>query len=113
MIQHLRSVDFFAAKNFLSTLFEIIQSANKDSDSFEKVISWIGIILNAHYTNFVLSKDDDTHHQLLAAFEIVNQLEESLHLICTTLPLIKMIAKNQSVRPAMSQKIYHIEIVDL
>ena len=113
MIQHLRSIDFFAAKNFLSQLFEIIQSANEDSDSFAKVISWIGIILNAHYTNFVLSKDDDTHHQLLAAFEIVNQLEESLHLICTTLPLIKMIAKNQSVRPAMSQKIYNIEIVDL
>lgn len=113
MVQHLRKVEFILIKKFLSTLFDIIQYANEDSDSFEKVISWIGMILNAHYTNFILSKDDETREQLMAAFEIVNQMEESLHLIGSTLPLIKMIAQKQLVRPAMSQKIYNIEIVEL
>ena len=71
------------------------------------------MVLNAHYCNFVLSRDDETREQLTAALNIVTEIESSLHLIGTTLPLIKMITHKQLIRPAVSQKVYNIEILDL
>ncbi len=77
------------------------------------MLLWIGVVLNAHYCNFVLSKDEDVREQLGTALSVISGLEASLHLIGTTLPLIKMITHKQLIRPAMSQKVYNIEILDL
>ena len=46
-------------------------------------------------------------------FSLRQQMEASLHVIGNTLPLIKMIAQKQLIRPAVSQKVYNIEIIDL
>jgi hypothetical protein len=74
---------------------------------------WIGIVLNSHYTNFILTKDDETRQQLVIALTLINELEASLQLNGSTLPLIKMITHKQLIRPAVSQKVYNIEILDL
>ena len=69
--------------------------------------------MNSHYTNFILAKDDETREQLATALILINQLEASLQLNGSTLPLIKMITHKQLIRPAVSQKVYNIEILDL
>jgi hypothetical protein len=106
-------VNFNLARKMLTTLFELLYDDDTDADAFEKLLGWIGILLNSHYTNFVMSKDEDTKNQLNAALAVVSQLESNLNLMGSTLPLIRLIAQKQSVRPAVSQKIYSIEIVDL
>ena len=113
MVQHLRQVDFSAARKIISALFDVLESVIHDDDAFEKLLVWIGMVLNSHYANFVMSRDDETRDQLTAALAIVNQMESSLQVIGHTLPLIKMIAQKQLIRPAVSQKVYNIEIVDL
>jgi len=115
MVQHLRQVEFVLARKMMATLFELIELSTGDGNEshFEQLLIWIGMVLNAHYCNFILSKEDETRDQLVTALTIVNQLEASLHLIGTTLPLIKMITHKQLIRPAVSQKVYNIEILDL
>ena len=114
MVQHLRQVDFSSARKMLSALFDVLESVgNDDDDAFERLLLWIGMVLNAHYTNFVMSRDDESKDQLTAALTIISQMEASLQVIGNTLPLIKMIAHKQLIRPAVSQKVYNIEIVDL
>ena len=110
MVQHLRQIEFVLARKMMATLFELV---DENENNFAQILIWIGMVLNAHYCNFILSKDDETRDQLATAQAIVNQLESSLHLIGTTLPLIKMITHKQLIRPAVSQKVYNIEILDL
>jgi len=74
MIQHLRQVDFSSTKKMLSTLFDVLEAANGEGDTFERTLLWIGMVLNAHYTNFVMSRDDETREQLTSALAVVDQV---------------------------------------
>ena len=108
MTQHLRQCNFELAKNMLMWLVLEMKSENSDEEkvSMDQLLLWIGLIINSHYTNFILSKGNEEIKDLvLITMDLVSELQGTMDVLSSTLPITKMIrnaAKDTSSSTACS-----------
>ena len=94
MTQHLRQCNFELAKNMLMWLVLEMKSENSDEEkvSMDQLLLWIGLIINSHYTNFILSKGNEEIKDLvLITMDLVSELQGTMDVLSSTLPITKMI----------------------
>ena len=93
MTQYLRRMDFRAAKALIAKILALIGKVNQSDDVFETLLSWLELLLDAQYANFIVSKDDFTIRLLGQCSEILSGIDASINLLATTLPHIEMLQK--------------------
>ncbi|XP_050094379.1 uncharacterized protein LOC126577034 [Anopheles aquasalis] len=109
LLQHLE----YLLVDPMATLTETLH--NGDSfDSDEKTIEWIMVLLDAHYQQFLLSKDDAVLEQLRRMLAIIDRHVESLRQLKTLAPeLLRMVECKKGSAAASSNKLYSIETLQL
>ena len=114
MIQYLRRMDFTTAKVFISKILTLMGKVNQTDSTFETLLSWLELLLDAQYANFIVSKDDLTIKLLGQCSEIISGIDASTNLLATTLPQIEMLQKKIVMDKNSSfNREYAIEIVYL
>lgn len=111
MTQHLRFTSFKLAKEMLKHL---LGSLAKGEDCWElsQVLTWNSLILNAHFSNFVLLKDQEVKDLLQEDLDSIGVLEGSISHLAATLPLLRLIMQKKLVQPAThTNETYSIEMV--
>ena len=108
MIQHLRQCNFELAKNMLIWIVIEMKTNNSDSEkvSMDQLLLWVGLIINSHYTNFILSKgNEEVTELIITTMDLVSEIQGTMDILSSTLPLTKMIrnaAKDTSSSTACS-----------
>ena len=136
MVQHLRQSRFELAKGMLAWIVEELKRTKQKRKvvvDVEQLFLWLGLILNAHYLNFILSKnDEEVRNLILLASEELGQAKTTMDILASTLPLTKIIrnaAKTKASSDAvvglmqssslvgnmgnMANRAYSIELVEL
>merc|ERR1719461_2647137 len=115
MTQYLRRMDFTSAKTLIGKILALIGNVNQsDTMEFETLLSWLELLLDAQYANFMVSKDDLTIGLLGQCSEIISGIDASTNLLATTLPQIEMLQKKIVMDKNSSfNREYAIEIVYL
>ena len=99
MVQHLRQIKFEVAKSMLEWIVKELKQADQDrgnrrgkSVDMDQLFMWLGLILNAHYTNIILCKRDDEIKTVISdASDAIRQAIATTDTLASTLPLVKMI----------------------
>ena len=94
MTQHLRQCNFELAKNMLMWLVIEMKSENSEKEkvSMDQLLLWVGLIINSHYTNFILSKgNEEIRDLIIITMEFVSELQSTMDVLSSTLPVTKMI----------------------
>ena len=67
MIQHLRQCNFELAKNMLIWIVIEMKAIDSDTEkvSMDQLLLWVGLIINSHYTHFILSKGNEEVKELI------------------------------------------------
>uniref|UniRef100_A0A2M4BFG6 Putative nucleolar protein 11 n=1 Tax=Anopheles marajoara TaxID=58244 RepID=A0A2M4BFG6_9DIPT len=109
LLQHLE----YLLEDPMATLCETLH--NGDSfDSDEKTIEWITVLLDAHYQQFLLSKDDAVLEQLRRMLAIIDRHVESLRQLKTLAPeLLRLVECKKGSAASSSNKWYSIETLQL
>ena len=108
MIQHVRLCCFELSKNMLAWIVKEMTyvKARKHKVDLYQSLLWIGLILNSHYTNFILSKgNEEVKDLLIATTDLFGETQVTMDILSSTLPLTKMIrnaAKDKSASSASS-----------
>ena len=108
MIQHVRQCRFELAKNTLAWIVTEMKyfKTRKQKVDLDQSLIWIGLILNSHYTNFILSKgNEEVKDLIIATTDLIGETQVTMDILSSTLPLTKMIrnaAKDKSSSSACS-----------
>ena len=68
---------------------------------FETLLSWLELLLDAQYANFMVSKDDLTIGLLGQCSEILSGIDASINLLATTLPHIELLQKKMMIKNSL------------
>ena len=85
-----------------------MKTNNSDSEkvSMDQLLLWVGLIINSHYTNFILSKgNEEVTELIITTMDLVSEIQGTMDILSSTLPLTKMIrnaAKDTSSSTACS-----------
>eukprot|EP00096_Caligus_rogercresseyi_P013346 TRINITY_DN6006_c0_g1_i1.p1 TRINITY_DN6006_c0_g1~~TRINITY_DN6006_c0_g1_i1.p1 ORF type:complete len:534 (-),score=150.54 TRINITY_DN6006_c0_g1_i1:41-1642(-) len=112
----LKKSEFSFAKDFLK-FFNTLMRESSSAFPSENLVAWISLVLDAHYLNFQLTRDEE-------GLSLLNQINESLSLhilsedlILSTLPLMKLIRKKQKILPIdgfdRKNSSYFIDVIEL
>ena len=94
MIQHLRQCRFELAKNMLVWLYKEMKDTKRKQEkvNINQGLMWIGLILNTHYTNFILSKtNEEVSNLLFGAAALLEDTTNTLEVLTSILPPTKLI----------------------
>lgn len=97
----------------MATLSETLHTADT-FDSDEKTVEWIMVLLDAHYQQFVLSKEPETEEQLKRMLRIVDEHIVGLRQLKSLAPSLErlMVSKGQHKSSGLNQ-FYSIETIQL
>ncbi|KFB48666.1 AGAP007145-PA-like protein [Anopheles sinensis] len=97
----------------MATLSETLHTADT-FDSDEKTVEWIMVLLDAHYQQFVLSKEPETQEQLKRMLRIVDEHIDGLRQLKSLAPSLErlMVSKGQDKSSGLNQ-FYSIETIQL
>ena len=147
MLSYLGQIDFAIAVKMVEfvNISLKLQMGTKEAQGgqggnyFNRLVEWMGMLLNAHYTNILLlSRDDDkvcsssrdachvpslTSIYKSSLFQVaelvedvsktVGDLEASASLCSSVLPLATLVRDQKCIEPSYANKTYCIEIVEL
>ena len=94
MTQHIRQSNFELVTNLLTWIVKELKNPKKRTEEIrvDQCLLWIGLILNSHYTNFILSKSNKKVKDLiLTTQKLVEETQSTMDTLSSTLPLTKMI----------------------
>merc|ERR1712088_787232 len=94
MTQHIRQSNFELVTNLLTWIVKEMKNPKKRTEEIrvDQCLLWIGLILNSHYTNFILSKSNKKVKDLiLTTQKLVEETQSTMDTLSSTLPLTKMI----------------------
>uniref|UniRef100_A0A182J4C1 Uncharacterized protein n=1 Tax=Anopheles atroparvus TaxID=41427 RepID=A0A182J4C1_ANOAO len=109
LLQHLE----YLLVDPMATLSETLHTADT-FDSDEKTVEWITVLLDAHFQQFILSKDDGTQEQIKRMLRIVDEHIECLRQLKALAPTLQrlMETKKEDKRSGRNQ-LYSIETIQL
>jgi len=120
MLSYLGQIDFAIAVKMVEfvNISLKLQMGTKEAQGgnyFNRLVEWMGMLLNAHYTNILLlSRDDDKVAELVEdVSKTVGDLEASASLCSSVLPLATLVRDQKCIEPSYANKTYCIEIVEL
>ena len=112
VLEHIRNLKFSSAKTLIHRLVQIMQDVLEDSDEFEHFITWLALILDAHYTNFMIAKDAESKDIILECSQLLEALDRSFNMLASVMSRIKMANKeNQLMNGQASNRHYAVEVV--
>lgn len=120
MLSYLCQIDFEIATKMvefvnISLKLQMGTMEVQGGNYFTRLVEWMGLLLNAHYTNILLlSRDDDKVAELVEdVSKTVGELESSASLCSSVLPLANLVRDKKCIEPSYANKTYCIEIVEL
>ena len=113
VLEHIRNLKFSSAKTLIHRLVQIMQDQSlEDSDEFEHFITWLALILDAHYTNFMIAKDAESKDIIFECSQLLEALDRSFNMLASVMSRIKMANKeNQLKNGQASNRHYAVEVV--
>ena len=121
MLSHLCQLDFGLAVKMidfvnLSIKLESALSGGGHTDRFQRLVQWMGLLLNAQYTNvLLLSRDDDGKvAELLGdVASNVEELEVASSAFASVIPLAELLKGKKYREPSFANTTYCVEVVEL
>ena len=117
MVQHMREVTSSTASRLFQVVLELFLDLNNDdSDGGEKKFSqlllWMSIILDAHYGNFAVSKDEETKNAIIQCAELIGELDGSINMLGSLMAQVKVIQARVAMKKHnLSGQKYAIEVI--
>jgi hypothetical protein len=113
-LQHLRCTDHTTAKKMILSLLELLQRDALEGGQCDQLLTWLSILVDAHYTNFVVSKDADSQEMLIQCANMLADLDASVNMLATLMAQMKIIKTKNAINQAhYSNQMYSIEVVHL
>lgn len=114
MLQYLRQTDLDMATKLLEFLDIALKLQNGEhTEEFLQFVLWVTLILNAHYSQMIVTKDAKVLDVIKSITDTVVELENNSNLCATMMPLVSMIREKKCQTPSYANKAYCIEIVNL
>ena len=112
-LEHIRNLRFSSAKTLIHRLVQMMQGKGlEDSDEFEHFITWLALILDAHYTNFMIAKDSESKNIILECSQLLEALDRSFNMLASVMSRIKMANKETQLKNGQaSNRHYAVEVV--
>ncbi len=122
MLQYLGQTDFETALKMLGFLdlalkLELYDHCHKEDEEnllFPKFVNWVALIMNAHYSNVIITKDVASLELVASLSETVAECERRMAAQATLMPHLKLIqaGKKVSGTSGSASKAYCIELVN-
>lgn len=115
ILQYLKYTEYRSAKKMISSIIKLLQETSTNDDAFiDQLLAWLDLVLNAHYTNFVVTKDNESKDVLIMCAELMEELDSSVNMLATVMSQMKMMKEKIAIRQAqVSNHIYSVEVVYL
>ena len=85
-----------------------------DDKQFDSALLWLESLLEAHYSTFVVAKDESSTIILQETLEILNNLDQNINLLASVMAQTKVMKKKLAVQQTKNVNLmYSVEIVYL
>ena len=111
VLDHIKNLNFSSAKILVHRLVKIMQmeEITGNPSEFEHYITWLALILDAHYTNFMVAKDNEAKEVITECSNLLGELDYSVNMLATVMSRIKMMKKDDHVH--VSNRLFSVEVV--
>ena len=112
VLERVKNLSFTSAKKLIYELVKIMQEIQDNPDEFEHYITWLTLILDAHYTNFMVSKDTEAKDVINECSRLLNELDSSVNMLATVMTRMKMMNReNQLNHVHAANRLFSVEVV--
>ena len=109
VIDHIKNLSFSSVKIFILKLIQIMEKLEKPED-FEHYITWLALLLDAHYSNFMVTKDEEAIAVIEECAKLLGELDYSVNMLATLMSRMKMMKKEKQLSHAHN-KLFSVEVV--
>ena len=79
-------------------------------EDFEHYITWLALLLDAHYSNFMVTKDEEAIAVIEECAKLLGELDYSVNMLATLMSRMKMMKKEKQLSHAHN-KLFSVEVV--
>ena len=95
-------------------LVSLVPKVSPENSCFQELLSWLESLLEAHYANFIVSKDPDSANVLERALDLMTNLDSSINLLATVMAQSQIMKKKLAIRQAKTMNaMYSVEVIHL
>ena len=109
VIDHIKNLKFSSVKIFILKLIQIMEKLEKPED-FEHYITWLALLLDAHYSSFMVTKDQEAITVIEECARLLGELDYSVNMLATLMSRMKMMKKDKQFSHAHN-KLFSVEVV--
>jgi hypothetical protein len=114
MQQYLSRTEFSTANKMLAFLeLSLRLQQGEHTETFLRLLTWVSLILNAHYANILLTRDETAVGLLQGLSDCVENHEKQAGSCVGLMPLVSLIKHKKYPQQNFSNRAYCIEIVDI
>ena len=94
------------------TYIIFLQITHPDENQFDSVLLWLESLLEAHYSTFVVAKDENSTAILQETLDLLNNLDQNINLLASVMAQTKIMKKKLAVQQTKNVNLmYSVEIV--
>ena len=111
----LHQMDFKNVVKLLRSSIDLLKETSAtDEEKFDTLLLWLECLLEAHYTTFIIAKDEDSMAVLQDALDLMSNLDSKINMLASVMAHAKMMKKKVAVQHARSVNLmYSVEIIHL
>jgi hypothetical protein len=99
-------------KIYLYIYVIFLQITHPDENQFDSVLLWLESLLEAHYSTFVVAKDENSTAILQETLDLLNNLDQNINLLASVMAQTKIMKKKLAVQQTKNVNLmYSVEIV--
>ena len=89
-----------------------LQITHPDENQFDSVLIWLESLLEAHYSTFVVAKDENSTAILQETLDLLNNLDQNINMLASVMAQTKIMKKKLAVQQTKNVNLmYSVEIV--
>jgi len=108
----LQQMDFKNVVKLMRLSIDLLQITHPDENQFDSVLLWLESLLEAHYSTFVVAKDENSTAILQETLDLLNNLDQNINMLASVMAQTKIMKKKLAVQQTKNVNLmYSVEIV--